>query len=209
MSLKYTVRFIALVASVLELCLPLRADTINFPPPNPGGMPRLGIGPITATLFPFPLILTLGTCTGGTCLLDGDGDDISAGNISSSLAVTSTAGTVFSDANGNVTQTAPLTFQVTELRAPFPVELMGTITFTKFDSATGTVSGTVSITGGSGADEYLAQSGFIELTSNGGGFISPTIPAPEPAPVWLLGPPMLFLVQRARSQWRDKVRRQR
>jgi hypothetical protein len=205
MSAKYAVRFIALLALILWLCLPLRADTINFPPPNPGGQ-REGIGPITATLFPFPNIITLGTCTNGICSLLGDGDDLTT-DTSSVLNVTSTAGTVFSDANGKVTQTAPVTFEVTELRAPFAVELKGTITFTKFNSATGEAFGTVLITGGSGIDEYVGFQGFIDLTSNGGGFISPTIPAPEPASVLLLGPPMLLLVCRARSRWRDEVPR--
>jgi hypothetical protein len=197
MNLKYAVRFIALI---LWLCLPSWADTINFPPPSGGGLPRTGIGPITFTLFPFPSILTLGTCTSGVCQLFGDGDDTTTGDTSSSLTVTSTAGSVFSDADGNITQTLPVTFEVTELRAPHPVELMGTITFTKFNFVTGEISGTVTITGGSGSVEYFGQPGFIDLTSNGGGFISPTLPTPEPGTVLLLGPPMLLLLHRVRRQ---------
>jgi len=204
-NLEFPVTILAAAAIFLSLCSPLRADVINFPPPGFGGLPGNGIGPITYTLAPFPSILELGSCSSGTCQLFGGGDDTSTGT-SSVLDVTSTFMSVFAGANGNVSQTAPVSFTVTELRSPFTVELMGTITFSTFDFTKGELKGTVTITGGSGSGEYIANFGVIDLTSNGSGFIAPT---PEPPSALLLGLPLLFLAYRARSQRSHNLRRQR
>jgi len=190
----------AVVAFLMAVCSPLRADVISFPPVNPiTGDP--GIGPITVIPFvPGFDILILGTCVSVNCQLFGGGTDQDT-DTSSVLTINSTLGSVITDLDGNVTQAAPLSFTVQTLRSPFTIELSGTIDFLTFDFVTGELKGTVKVDGGTGAEEYgRGGTGTIDIVSNGGGSIVPR--DPEPSSVVLLFAPVLLMAIWYRSKLR-------